>query len=102
MKPFRALLLCIILAMLMSCSTPAVTVTPTTDTVVVQPKPTLDSGANVIKPADSSTSDTGIGGQKQPASNTTDNADEIRSVIKTIFYKITHWNSPKQENSVPE
>jgi hypothetical protein len=23
-------------------------------------------------------------------------------VIKTIFYKITHWNSPKQENSVPE
>ncbi len=78
MKPFRALLLCIILAMLMSCSTPAVTVTPTTDTVVVQPKPTLDSGANVIKPADSSTSDTGIGGQKKPASNTTDNADEIK------------------------
>ena len=78
MKPFRALLLCIILAMLMSCSTPAVTVTPTTDTVVVQPKPTLDSDANVIKPADSSTSDTGIGGQKQPASNTTDNADEIK------------------------
>lgn len=78
MKPFRALLLCIILAMLMSCSTPAVTVTPTTDTVVVQPKPTLDSGANVIKPADSSTSDTGIGGQKQPASNTTDSADEIK------------------------
>jgi S1-C subfamily serine protease len=64
--------------MLMSCSTPAVTVTPTTDTVVVQPKPTLDSDANVIKPADSSTSDTGIGGQKQPASNTTDNADEIK------------------------
>jgi S1-C subfamily serine protease len=78
MKPFRALLLCIILAILMSCSTPAVTVTPTTDTVVVQPKPTLDSDANVIKPADSSTSDTGIGGQKQPASNTTDSADEIK------------------------
>ena len=78
MKPFRALLLCIILVMLMSCSTPAVTVTPTTDTVVVQPKPTLDSDANVIKPADSSTSDTGIGGQKQPASNTTDSADEIK------------------------
>ena len=78
MKSFRTLLLLMVLAMLMSCSTPAVTVTPTTDTVVVQPKPTLDSGANVIKPADSSTSDTGIGGQKQPASNTTDNADEIK------------------------
>jgi hypothetical protein len=23
-------------------------------------------------------------------------------VIKTIFYKITHWNSPQQENSLPE
>ena len=78
MKSFRTLLLLMVLAMLMSCSTPAVTVTPTTDTVVVQPKPTLDSSANVIKPADSSTSDTGIGGQKQPASNTTDNADEIK------------------------
>ncbi len=78
MKSFRTLLLLMVLAMLMSCSTPAVTVTPTTDTVVVQPEPTLDSGANVIKPADSSTSDTDIGDQKQPASNTTDNADEIK------------------------
>lgn len=36
------------------------------------------------------------------AAKVTDNADEIRSVIKTIFYKITHWNSPQHENSIPE
>lgn len=32
------------------------------------------------------------------AAKVTDNADEIRSVIKTIFHKVTNWNKAPQEN----
>jgi S1-C subfamily serine protease len=90
MKPFRAVLLFIILVLLISCSTPAVKVTPTTEPVISQPKPTIDGGANIVKPTDGATTtqdstDTGIGGITKPTDTTSVDNTKTPSTLETVM-----------------